>query len=196
MTKSLFTVSICCILFLTLPHPASAGPNDPVSIPDANLLAAIRTKLSKPTGNIIESDMSGMTGILTANGDYASTTNDITDLTGLEYATGLTGLNMDHNSFTDLSPIKNLTSLQEIRFSRWYTTWQTPAITDISALAGLTNLKILTLADQRVSNLTPLQNLTKLEELDISFDLWGVQYFNAWTLEEIRIFGISRPCRI
>ena len=72
---------------------------------------------------------------------------NITDLTGLEHATNLTGLFLiaervgnewqNSNAVSDLSPLSGLTNLTRL-------TINFDTITDISPLSGLTNLTSLT----------------------------------------------------
>ena len=108
MKKSLFTFSVCCIFFFALLHQANAGPTDPVDIPDDNLRAVIETKLSKSSGDTItESEMNGMAGKLDANN------KSISNLTGLEHATGITILELADNSIANITPLKNLTALEK-----------------------------------------------------------------------------------
>jgi len=53
------------------------------------------------------SDMLGLTNL------YASW-RGISDLTGLEYATNLTWLDLNHNQISDLSPLAGLTNLTQL----------------------------------------------------------------------------------
>ena len=153
-----FCGMFCCfILMLSSGLPVDAGPTDAVTIPDANLLAAIKTKLNKMTGDTItEADMNGMTGtisVLNAN---------ITDITGLEHATGITSMDFSGNRITDLSPLTNLTQLQTLTFSH------NKNITDLSPLAGLTVLTKLYMRDNQIVDLSPLAGLTALTELQLT----------------------------
>ena len=165
MKKSHFTVSICCILFLTLLHKTNAGPNDAVSIPDAALRAAIETKLGKSSGaTIIESEMNGMTGSLTVN--FVS----VNDLTGLEHATGITELRISNNTgeITDLSPLTDLTQLTILSIRNYKTASDPPtALSDISPVTKLTNLETLELDHSSIVDISPLAGLTKLTTLEL-----------------------------
>ena len=78
MLKSTYTFFVCSILFLATLHSANAAPNDPVSIPDANLRAAIESALGLSSGApITEAALAGLT-TLDASGE------GVADLTGLE----------------------------------------------------------------------------------------------------------------
>lgn len=177
MKKSFFIFFVCCILFFTLFHQVNAAPNDPVTIPDAELRAVIEAKLGKNSGDTItESDMltisgTGIAGQITRNG-FGQT--KITDLTGLEYAENITSIVFHHEHITDLSPLAGLTKLTELRLQR--DVWETadndtddqgPSITDISDLANLTALKTLGLSEQSITDLESLRNLTALTHLDL-----------------------------
>ena len=142
-----------------------------VSIPDANLAEAIREALGLPSGAAITSDaMLKLTELLTWG--------SVTDLTGLEYATNLTGLNLDNQPISNLSPIAGLIQLEWLGLSH-------TDVSDISPLASLSQLRSLDLGKFRsrdlgtgaseslrlsyghtdVSDISPLSALTQLERL-------------------------------
>ena len=134
-----------------------------VSIPDANLAAALREALNLPTDAAITVEaLHDLTG-LWARG------KGIADLTGLEYAINLTSLDLNReyvnreyqtNPITDISALANLTQLE-----RLYLTGT--AVSDVSALANLTQLTTLQLDNTRVWDMSALANLTKLTRLDL-----------------------------
>ena len=77
-----------------------------VDIPDPNLRAVIENARGKASGDpITVADMLTLTGLSARNAN-------ITDLTGLEYATNLTELNLESNSISDLSPLVANTGLE------------------------------------------------------------------------------------
>ena len=76
----------------------SVTTSPPVSIPDANLLRAIRTALNKPLGDITPADM-----LTLRNLDIAGL--GVTDLTGLEYATNIRILNIRNNNFASAAAV-------------------------------------------------------------------------------------------
>lgn len=75
-----------------------------VSIPDANLKAALIRALNKTDGEITQADMESLTELDASN-------RGIVDLTGLEYAVNLTRLNLSGNQIYDLSSIKHLSKV-------------------------------------------------------------------------------------
>ena len=142
----------------------------PVTIPDANLRAAIAAALGKARGATITKDE--ISTLVRLDAKNAG----INDLTGLEFATNLTWLGLSSNQITDISALAGLTKLEELSLSRnqitdisalvgltnliWLHLWNNQ-ITDISALAGLTNLTWLHLGDNQITDISALAGLTK-----------------------------------
>ena len=136
---------------------------EPFNIPDPNLFTAIVDALGKTSGALITaSDMANLTDLTARNAG-------ISNLTGLEHATNLKSLWLDgeevrpgvwenSNSVSDLSPLAGLTQLEALDF------WQN-SVSDISALAGLTNLTHLGLVGNNISDVSVLTGLTNLESL-------------------------------
>ena len=75
-----------------------------VNFPDLNLQAAVRAAIDKPEGPILDSDLVGLDRL-------EPTGSNISDLSGIEYCTDLTILNLQENQLTDLSPLAGLTKL-------------------------------------------------------------------------------------
>ena len=147
-----------------------------VEVPDENLAAALRSEIGLTVGaDITEVDMRAVTSLIVKD-------RSITDLTGLEYTTNLTTLNLDNNNISDLSPLsalenlthlylwsnditdveplRDMTQLELLRFTD-------NSVSDVSALAGLVNLKSLQLKNNRVSDVEPLTRLESLEDLQL-----------------------------
>ena len=135
----------------------------PLDIPDPNLRAVVETALGKASGAPITVDeMANLTG-------FAARNANINDLTGLEHAINLKWLGLDgetvgstwnnSNSISDLSPLAGLTNLTQLWIGG-------NSISDISPLAGLTNLTSLTLEVNRISDISPLVANTGLGEGD------------------------------
>ena len=99
-----------------------------VSIPDANLRAAIEAELGKTSGApITPDDMARLTFL-------SSESLGISDLTGLEFATNLAWLDLTANNISDISALSGLSNLESLDLV-------TNNISDISTLSGLSNLK-------------------------------------------------------
>ena len=136
-----------------------------VDILDANLRAAVETTLGVASGTpIFSAEMETLTHLTARNAN-------ISDLTGIEFATHLKVLSLDSeeiapgtwrnsNSVSDLSPLAGLTRLEVLYL------WGN-SVSDISPLAGLTNLKHLGLDGNNISDVSVLAGLTNLESLFI-----------------------------
>ena len=133
-----------------------------VDIPDSNLRAAIETTLGVALSNPIAlSEMAALTRLEASNAN-------ISDLTGLEFATNLTELELgperianewrNSNAVKDLSPLAGLTRLTRLHLPN-------NSISDISAVADLTSLTWLNLWGNSISAIFPVAGLTKLTDL-------------------------------
>ena len=135
--------------------------SDTVTIPDTNLRAVIADSLGKASdASITRAEMATLTRLDAPN-------SNISDLTGLEFATNLQRLKLgsewvsgrgyvNSNEISDLSPLSNLTNLTYLDLS-------SNSISDISALANLTNLTTLDLVwNDSISDISALANLTNL----------------------------------
>ncbi|GAG94277.1 unnamed protein product, partial [marine sediment metagenome] len=105
----IFGIALALVIVVGLAGLATAlSPvlaDDPVvTFPDAKLDAAIREAIGKPTGDIYQSDLEGLTS-LNASG------KSISDITGLEYCVNLTTLDLRRNWISDISPLSSLTNL-------------------------------------------------------------------------------------
>ncbi|MDE0016329.1 MAG: leucine-rich repeat domain-containing protein, partial [Candidatus Poribacteria bacterium] len=142
--------------------PRSKG----VSIPDANLAAAVRQTLRLSSSETITTHaMLNLSELDVSN-------SGITDLTGLEHAHNLRSLNLGNefiegdgfvNSRTvlDLSPLSGLTNLTSLQLSG-------NNISDIAAISALKNLDTLDLSSNNISDVSPLSGLTNLTSLNLS----------------------------
>ena len=129
-------------------------PSEVVSIPDANLAAAVREAIGLAQGDAITSH----TILELVTFDIRGL--QITDLTGLEHAISLSRLSLEDNSVTDISALGDLTNLTELYLGG-------NSVTDISALGDLTNLTELYLGGNSVSDISALAGLTQLEWLEL-----------------------------
>ena len=134
-----------------IPVTLTITGSDTVTFPDAHLEAAIRGTLGKSTGDITQTDLAGIT-ILSA--PYHS----ISNLSGLEYCTSLSELNLLNNSITDISPLAGCTQL-------YLLTLTGNQVTDISALASLPALKLVYLGRNQISDVSPLSGLQYLQRV-------------------------------
>ena len=118
--RSVYVVFLGLIL---VPAIASAVV---VTFPDLNMEAAIRQAISKPAGDILDSDLLGLT-TLSANG------KGIANISGIEYCVNLTGLQLQGNQIVDVSPLAGLANLTWLQL-------QGNQIVDVGPLLGNTGL--------------------------------------------------------
>ena len=101
--------------------------------------------------------------------DFSPWDRGIQDLTGLQFATNLNRLALGwwggrKNQVSDLSPIAGLTNLRELILNN-------NPVSDISAVRGLTNLTFLSLDHASVSDISAVRGLTNLTYLNIHVTL-------------------------
>ena len=91
----------------------------------------------------------------------------IQDLTGLQFAINLRSmLDLRDNQISDISPIAGLTELRELEINR-------NTISDISPVRGLTNLTLLTLKGNQISDISPIAGLINLRRLYLNDNLFS-----------------------
>ena len=174
-----------CLIYLFFVLVVASASAQVVEIPDPNLREVIRETLQLPEGvPITQQEMLRLR-------DLDASQREITDLTGVEFASNLIGLFVNGNwtvnssssaSSLDLSPLSNLTELKVVFIHRVRLSDITPlakltqlkglilvqnGIRDITPLAGLVNLDRLTLLENPIADLSPLADLTQLKELQI-----------------------------
>ena len=188
-------IALCTALLLVVPSTSAQI----VSIPDANLRAAINETLGKPeNASITRGEMQKLTQLRTVN-------RNIIDLTGLETATNLIELNLDRNSISDLSPLKELTRLQRLYLDD-------NEIFDISPLAFLSNLRRIEVNRNIISDFSPLAALTRLEVIRLSgnafadlahfsgliklreYSSWGTPVVNLGSIVELPVLQSINVC--
>ena len=125
-------------------------------IPDLNFRATVEISLNKAEGEPIAPAEMGTFACLEAPGA------GIRNLTGLEDATNLTGLDLLSNNIADISPIAKLTQLRWIDLTG-------NNISDLSPVAGLTRLRSLFLQNNHISDISPLLANTGLGNGDTIF---------------------------
>ena len=134
----------------------------PVSVddwmPDANLQAAVHAELVR-LGWLQEGEALTQEALQRINGLTAEG-SQISDLTGLEYATRFTSLYLDDNQISDISAVSGLTSLTDLSL-------QGNSISDISAVSGLTSLKWISLDDNSISDISAVSGLTSLKWISL-----------------------------
>ena len=172
-------IFVCALAFfatllLTFPLTTLAQT---VNIPDTNLRAAIAEALDKAPSAVITA------GEIATLRRFEAEDVGIRDLTGLEAATNLEEVRLNHNLISDLSLLARLPRLHTIRIGdntisdlsplaessnlEGLDIWEN-LISDLSPLAGLINLRWINFNDNAVSDLSPLAGLIRLEWMGMS----------------------------
>ena len=157
---------IACVLFL-MPHQVVTAQT--VHIPDAGLRAALESALGKEAGaSITQVDMAGLKTL-------EAVRFNISNLTGLESATNLKKLDLEGNSISDISPLKDLENLTKLRLGK------NRRISNVSPLKDLENLTFLDLDGNQISDISPLKDLKNLTWIDLD----GNQISNVSPLKDL-----------
>ncbi len=144
-------------------EPNNPGPNLPpdalVTIPDLRLKAEVLRTLERASNDPASAEIT----VAEMQSLTRLTANvPIADLTGLEVATNLTDLNLSLNGgegdITNLTPIAGLTQLVHLAFVR-------NQVQDISPLAGLTNLVTLRMFANDITDISVIANMPQLNLL-------------------------------
>ena len=153
------------------PDVRAADDDELVNVPDPILAEVLREKIGQE--ELTRGKLRRISSLIL--NDYA-----ITDLTGLEYATQLSDLEMKRTLVTSLEPLRNLERLAYFfaagspistiepftgspRLN--YVSLNSTQITDISALRGSTTLVRLEIASTQISDLSALQDSPNFREI-------------------------------
>jgi hypothetical protein len=123
--------------------------------PDKGLENAIRAQLGKPLGLITGLDLWSIRELDARN-------RSIRDLSGIEDCLNLAWLDLDTNKISNLGPLEQLGRPSDPSKSPLvYLNLDANEVTDITPLAGLLNLKQLSLFNNQVADITPLVTLVQ-----------------------------------
>ncbi len=125
----------------------------PIVFDDPRLDAAVRWRIGKPTGQLMNTDVMHITKLWISS-------RDIARLGGMEHLINLRELRMYDNQISDINPLAGLTNITLIDLSD-------NMLFDISPLSGLTNIQTLYLRNNRISDISPLSSLTNIQILDL-----------------------------
>lgn len=136
--------------------PDCVSADQVVSIPDAELLRAIRGALGLPTGDLTCLDLALLTRLEHDNGG-------ISDLEGLQYAVNLSHLSLHNNDVADVSPLADLSALRFLNLN-------INEVTDVASIRNLVNLTDLHLCctTGNITDVTPLEGMTNMVWFNIS----------------------------
>ena len=125
-TTDITTASTAVTTKTTKPTTEPTHESETVTFPDKNLEVVIRDALDKPSGEITTTELGKLT-------ELEAESSRIRNLSGLEYCTNLTHLNLVVNQISDISPLENLTNLTYLRLDA-------NEISDISSLVANSGL--------------------------------------------------------
>ncbi|CAI6048406.1 hypothetical protein PAECIP112173_01291 [Paenibacillus sp. JJ-100] len=126
-----------------------------VSFQDEQLKKAIQKVLNKNENEVIlQKDMEGLTSVNLYG-------KEIKSLDGLQYASNLKYVSLNHNKIADLSPLSTLTKLKGINLNH-------NQITSIEALSSLTALEELQLSGNQIDSIEVVKQLPMLRFLEVN----------------------------
>ena len=142
-------IALCLLLCFSglVPSVPVAAANGIDNIPDPALRALIRETLNRPYGDIA---LPELVYVKRLHGEHRG----IQDISGLQYLTNLSELDLSGNSISDLTPLAALygatdgAKLRHVHLAE-------NLITDITPLAEMTLLETLDLASNQITNITP-----------------------------------------
>lgn len=166
--------SAVCLICLSLVLPAFAADGE-VTIPDPHLEAALREQLEKPVGPLTSNDLASL-------GSFFVGPKGITNLTGLEAATGADYIGLIGNDFSDISPLLGLPQLNYLELHGNRVT----NFTGIAALHGLYYLSIQLRTDANIqADLSGISGST-VRQLNVSFNpSYSLTFSNLPYLERL-----------
>ena len=169
---------LCLLLVSVVSHAEEMAE---VWMPDAALRAVVQEALELPTdAKLTQEKMRSLTYL-------SARDREISDLTGLEFATNLRELYLNKNPITNLRPLSNLTFLESLHL--WALSPDTLTL-DLHPLATLVNLEELSLGNSRVSDISSLAGLKKLRDLSLLHnDIQDLRPLAGLT--ELRILSIE-----
>ena len=136
--KNYFLLGYSLLLFATIYNPGIAGE---VEIPDEILRAKIEQILGKSVGDSITSRE-----LREIRSEFDASDLGIIDLTGFQYLTNLSILNLAKNQISNIEPLANLKNLTHLNLD-------SNQIIDIRTLSSLKNLVALRIANNRISDI-------------------------------------------
>ena len=128
------------------------------AMPDFQLRTAVLQALGKERGeNLSAEDMAGLTELVAEN---------VTDFTGLEFATGLLSLRIPGAWGSNIAALGHLPNLKSLDMAVWQGG-------DLGPLRGLKTLRSLDLEFAAVEDLSPLSGLVELRRLNLVGRYWS-----------------------
>ena len=179
MPRYAHLLALVALVMLVASGPVNAQN---VTIPDANLRAKVNQRLGRATTSTLPITVSDMAGITILQGIGSN----ISNLTGLEHATGLQRLQLRNNNITNIDSLYASTNLHTLDLSENNITnigvlskltglrisliLRRNNITNIDSLYTLTNLRSLSLNENNITNIDSLYTLTNLTSLEATYN--------------------------
>ncbi|QIK64088.1 hypothetical protein G7068_13455 [Leucobacter viscericola] len=133
-----------------LARAAAADDNVLVDIPDAALRAAVTKSIGTPT----RGNMKNLRSLTATNAGIA-------DLTGLEYASALSIVDLSGNPFTTIEPLRGISEMAQLNVS-------STKISDIDAIATMPKINLLRFNWTTVSDLEPVRGKDLLWRIELA----------------------------
>ena len=144
----------------------------PAWMPNANLRTVVREALGLPENTILrQEELLDLTVLNTADIILDVADPKIDDLRGLEYATELIELYLDENAISDISSVAALTQLEVLSLNNNLIEYIWHEDSDDNPFIDLTQLTKLSLDGNLISDMSPLEALPQLAELSLNRNL-------------------------
>ena len=161
-----------------------------INIPDVNLRHALN-KIIDPKRDI--NSPININELESLRGNLNLDRKGIEDITGIQYCTNITNLDLRTNRISDLKPLSNLKKLKILMI-------YDNNISSLEPLRNLTNLQELWTSSNSISDLSPLSNLKNLMYLDASnqkIKHTGIKIEGSTLTVENNIIGVDgKPLEI
>ena len=150
------------------PLSADAGQTDAANpeeeealvFPDPALESAIKTALNLDDSAVITASDAAAQTALDLSGADKSSTDKISDLTGLSAFSNLERLDLRENQISDISELSGMYNMSWINLEK-------NSISDLSPLSNMSSLRSLDLNENQVSSISPITSLSNVEMLDL-----------------------------
>ena len=173
------------------PETSAAPAAQGIDFGDDVLESLVREAMKRPTGDITVADAEAVSELEMQQQGVDPNQPYIHNLDALKYFKNLTYLGLgyavlnadDPAAPIDISPLAGMTKMESLQLGglviddlsivanmpnlKYFTVFGGKRLTGISPLAGETNLEVLTLRGNLISDLTPLAGLTNLTYLDV-----------------------------
>ncbi len=158
--------------------------NEVVEIPDEILRANIEMELDKDSGDdITKADMQDLYTLSIPRFEETDDSIKVKDLTGLEYATNLTWLDLSYNNVSDITPLTNLNNMINLNLKG-------NQISDLTPLSTMQSLDTLNLNENKITDISPIVNNLQLRELDLETNaITEIPQLNMPNLSVLRLSG-------